>query len=159
DVARELIEQDHQRERAAGRCCPLRVCPVDRRIDVGAETRADRRVERRVLAKPLGALGFAVAEPELQYFLRECVHRVRYSSNREKAMQKTSHRDIFLLACCQALLLINNAGLISMSAVIGYSLVENKTYASLGATTYVLGSALSTMPASLWMGRVGRRRG
>jgi MFS family permease len=74
-------------------------------------------------------------------------------------MQKTSHRDIVLLACCQALLLVNNAGLISMNALIGYALVDNKTYASLGATTYVLGSALATMPASLWMGRVGRRRG
>jgi MFS family permease len=74
-------------------------------------------------------------------------------------MQKTSHRDIVLLACCQALLLVNNAGLISMNALIGYALIDNKTYASLGATTYVLGSALATMPASLWMGRVGRRRG
>ena len=67
-------------------------------------------------------------------------------------MQKTSHRDIFLLACCQALLLVNNAGLISMNALIGYALTDDKTYASLGATTYVLGSALATMPASLWMG-------
>ena len=74
-------------------------------------------------------------------------------------MQKTSHRDIFLLACCQALLLVNNAGLTSMSALIGYSLTADKFYATLGATTYVLGSALATMPASLWMGRVGRRRG
>ncbi len=74
-------------------------------------------------------------------------------------MQKTSHRDIFLLACCQALLLVNNAGLISMNALIGYALTDNKTFASFGATTYVLGSALATMPASLWMGRVGRRRG
>jgi MFS family permease len=72
---------------------------------------------------------------------------------------QTSRRDIFLLACCQGLLLINSSGLISMSALIGYSLAETKTLATLGATTYVLGSALSTMPASLWMGRVGRRRG
>ncbi len=74
-------------------------------------------------------------------------------------MAKTSHRDIFLLACCQALLLVNTTGLVSMSGLIGYSLVENKSFATLGATTYVLGSALATMPASLWMGRVGRRRG
>jgi MFS family permease len=74
-------------------------------------------------------------------------------------VHKTSHRDIFLLACCQALLLVNNAGLISMNALIGYALTDDKTYASLGATTYVLGSALTTMPASLWMARVGRRRG
>jgi MFS family permease len=72
---------------------------------------------------------------------------------------QTSRRDIFLLACCQGLLLINSAGLISMNALIGYGLAETKAYASLGATTYVLGSAVATMPASLWMGRVGRRRG
>ena len=72
---------------------------------------------------------------------------------------QTSRRDIFLLACCQALLLTNAAGLISMSALIGYSLADTKALATLPATTYVLGSALATMPASLWMGRVGRRRG
>ncbi len=71
----------------------------------------------------------------------------------------TSYRNIFLLACCQALLLTNAAGLISMNGLVGYSLVDTKTIATLGATTYVLGSALTTMPMSLWMARVGRRRG
>ena len=71
----------------------------------------------------------------------------------------TSYRNIFLLACCQALLLTNAAGLISMNGLVGYSLVDTKTLATLGATTYVLGSALSTMPMSLWMARVGRRAG
>ena len=55
--------------------------------------------------------------------------------------------------------LTNGAGLISMSALVGYGLVETKTLASLPATTYVIGSALATMPASLWMAKVGRRRG
>ena len=72
---------------------------------------------------------------------------------------ETSRRDIFLLCCCQALLLVNTAGLISMTGLIGYGLVADKSFATLGATTYVLGSALATMPASLWMARVGRRRG
>ena len=71
----------------------------------------------------------------------------------------TSYRNIFLLACCQALLLTNAAGLISMNALVGFSLTDVKTLATLGATTYVLGSAFTTMPMSLWMGRVGRRRG
>jgi MFS family permease len=74
-------------------------------------------------------------------------------------MQRTSHRDIFLLACCQALLLVNNAGLISMNGLVGYALVDDKMFATVGATTYLLGSTAATMPASLWMGRVGRRRG
>jgi MFS family permease len=74
-------------------------------------------------------------------------------------MQNTSRRDLVLLCCCQALLLVNNSALISMNALIGYGLVADKRLASLGVTTYVLGSAAATMPASLWMGRVGRRRG
>ena len=69
------------------------------------------------------------------------------------------YRDILLLACCQGLLLTNGAGLIAMSALVGFSLTETKALATLGATTYVLGSALATMPASLWMARVGRRTG
>jgi predicted MFS family arabinose efflux permease len=72
---------------------------------------------------------------------------------------RTSHRDIFLLACCQALLLTNASGLISMNGLVGFSLAQTKTLATFGATTYVLGSALSTMPLSLWMGKVGRRAG
>jgi MFS family permease len=72
---------------------------------------------------------------------------------------RTSYRDVFLLACCQALLLTNAAGLISMNGLVGYALAETKTLATLGVTTYVLGSAVATMPASLWMARVGRRAG
>ena len=72
---------------------------------------------------------------------------------------QTSYRDIALLACCQALLLVNNAGLIAMNGLVGYALVDNKTFATLGVTSYVLGSALAAMPAALYMARVGRRRG
>ena len=72
---------------------------------------------------------------------------------------KTSYRDVFLLACCQALLLTNAAGLVSLAALVGYDLTDVKALATLGATTYVLGSAVATMPASLWMARVGRRTG
>jgi len=71
----------------------------------------------------------------------------------------TSYRNVFLLACCQALLLTNGAGLIAMNGLVGYSLVDAKVLATLGATTYVLGSAAATMPMSLWMAKVGRRRG
>jgi MFS family permease len=72
---------------------------------------------------------------------------------------RTSYRDIFLLACCQALLLVNNAALIAMNALVGYALAPSKALATAGATTFVLGSAVSAMPASLWMAKVGRRRG
>ncbi len=72
---------------------------------------------------------------------------------------RTSYRDVFLLACCQALLLTNNAALITMNGLVGYQLTDAKALATLGATSYVLGSALTTMPASLWMAKVGRRTG
>ena len=66
---------------------------------------------------------------------------------------RTSYRDIFLLACCQALLLTNAAGLVTMNGLVGYALADTKTLATLGVTVYVLGSAVATMPASLWMAR------
>jgi MFS family permease len=72
---------------------------------------------------------------------------------------RTSYREIFLLACCQALLLVNNSALISMNGLVGYALAPSKSLATAGATTFVLGSALAAMPASLWMAKVGRRRG
>ena len=72
---------------------------------------------------------------------------------------RTSYRDIFLLACCQALLLTNGAGLITMTGLVGYALADTKALATLGVTTYVLGSAVATMPASLLMARIGRRKG
>jgi hypothetical protein len=70
---------------------------------------------------------------------------------------RTSYRDIFLLACCQALLLTNGAGLITMNGLVGYTLADTKALATLGVTMYVLGSAVTTMPASLLMARIGRR--
>lgn len=72
---------------------------------------------------------------------------------------RTSYRDIALLACCQALLLANASGLISLNGLVGYQLAGDKSLATLGVTTYVLGSAVASYPMAVWMGRVGRRRG
>ena len=69
------------------------------------------------------------------------------------------HRNVFLLACCQALLLVNAVTLISISALAGYALAENKAFATLPSMTYVVGAAIATFPASMWMKRVGRRGG
>ena len=46
----------------------------------------------------------------------------------------TSYRDVFLLACCQALLLTNAAGLISMTALVGYALADAKSLTASLAT-------------------------
>ncbi|APV48946.1 hypothetical protein BWI17_04160 [Betaproteobacteria bacterium GR16-43] len=70
-----------------------------------------------------------------------------------------SRRNVLLLAACQALLLTNAVTLISVGALAGYALADNKIFATLPSATYILGGWLSTMPASLWMKRVGRRNG
>jgi MFS family permease len=70
-----------------------------------------------------------------------------------------SRKNVFLLACCQALLLTNAVTLITIGALAGYSLAQNKAFATLPAATYVVGGFLGTFPASLWMKRVGRRNG
>ena len=72
---------------------------------------------------------------------------------------RTSYRDVFLLACCQALLLANGAGLAALTGLVGYELAQSKGLATLGVTTYIAGSALASYPMAVWMGRVGRRRG
>lgn len=70
-----------------------------------------------------------------------------------------SRRNVFLLACSQALLNTNSVTLISIGALAGFNLAENKAFATAPASTYVIGAAIATIPASLWMRRVGRRNG
>jgi MFS family permease len=68
-------------------------------------------------------------------------------------------RNVTLLAGCQAMLFTNNVTLISLAALAGYSLAENKAFATLPATAYVVGAALTTLPASFFMKRYGRQTG
>ena len=70
-----------------------------------------------------------------------------------------NHRNVFILACAQALLLTCGVTLISINALAGFMLAEHKVFATLPNAAYVVGSALSTYPASHWMKRVGRRGG
>lgn len=63
------------------------------------------------------------------------------------------------LALCQGLLLTNNAMLTSVNGLAGLLIAPDPRWATLPVTLYVLGSALSTLPISLWMQRRGRRAG
>ena len=71
----------------------------------------------------------------------------------------SARRNVLLLACCQALLLTNAVTLITIGALAGYSLAQNKAFATLPAATYVIGGFIGAFPASMWMKRVGRRAG
>lgn len=70
-----------------------------------------------------------------------------------------NRRTVLLLGVCQALLLTNSVILMAVNALTGYMLADNKMLATLPAMTYVVGSAVSAMPLSGWMRRVGRRSG
>lgn len=63
------------------------------------------------------------------------------------------------LALCQGLLLTNNAMLTSVNGLAGLMTAPDPRWATLPVTVYVLGSALSTLPLSLWMQRRGRQAG
>ena len=71
----------------------------------------------------------------------------------------STHRNVLLLAACQAMLLTNNSTLIAINALAGLALAPHPWLATLPVTCWVLGSALTTVPASFYMRRVGRRNG
>ena len=71
----------------------------------------------------------------------------------------STRRNVGLLAACQALLFTNNSTLIAINGLAGLALAPKVALATLPVTCWVAGGALATMPASLHMKRVGRRRG
>ena len=71
----------------------------------------------------------------------------------------STKRNVALLAACQAMLFTNNATLIAVNGLAGLALAPNMGLATLPVTCWILGGALATMPASLHMKRVGRKRG
>jgi MFS family permease len=71
----------------------------------------------------------------------------------------STKRNVALLAACQALLFTNNSTLIAINGLAGLALAPYVALATLPVTCWILGGAIGTMPASLHMKRVGRRRG
>jgi len=72
---------------------------------------------------------------------------------------ENAKKNVALLAGCQAMLFTNNVTLISLAALAGFSLADDKALATLPATAYVVGAALTTLPASFFMRRFGRQTG
>ena len=68
-------------------------------------------------------------------------------------------KNVAVLAACQALLFTNNSTAIALNGLVGYALASNKALATLPVTAWVVGGALSTLPMSLLMKRIGRRAG
>lgn len=68
-------------------------------------------------------------------------------------------RNVALLAACQAMLFSNSSTLASINGLAGMSLATNPALGTLPVTTWVLGGAIATLPASLYMKRAGRTQG
>ncbi|HZH27208.1 MAG TPA: MFS transporter [Azospirillaceae bacterium] len=70
-----------------------------------------------------------------------------------------TRRNVFLLALCQALGQTGMTTVIVGAGLVGHSLAEDKSLATLPLAFQFVGTMLSTIPASLLMGRIGRRNG
>jgi MFS family permease len=68
-------------------------------------------------------------------------------------------RNVTILAFCQMLFIIAAITSMTLGGVIGLKLSENPTHATLPIGLMMLGTVVSTLPASLLMVRIGRRRG
>lgn len=70
-----------------------------------------------------------------------------------------SYRDVVLLAVAQAVLMTGTSLLIATSAIVGRNLAADPGWATIPLGLQFLTLTLSTIPASLFMGRYGRRAG
>ena len=68
-------------------------------------------------------------------------------------------RNILLLSICQAVMFTCTSLMLTSSALVGRSLAENKALATLPFAMLFLSQMLTTIPASFYMGKVGRRLG
>jgi MFS family permease len=70
-----------------------------------------------------------------------------------------SRKVIAVLAGLQALLLTNNALTFFLAPLIGVNLAPDPAFATVPLTAFIVGAAVTTLPISLFMKRVGRRPG
>ncbi|WED25722.1 MFS transporter [Vibrio sp. DW001] len=69
------------------------------------------------------------------------------------------NRNVWLLSLCQALLMTGNILLISVIGLIGKEIAPSQSMITLPVALQFLGLMSATIPASLIMGKLGRRRG
>lgn len=69
------------------------------------------------------------------------------------------YRNVLVLSGCQATLQTTGTTMIAVTGLAGFALAADKAFATVPLTCYVLGSAITTIPASLLMSAIGRRGG
>jgi len=71
----------------------------------------------------------------------------------------TQRRNVLVLSGCQATMQTATTTMVSVTGLAGFALAADKSFATIPLTCYVLGSAVTTIPASLLMAAIGRRGG
>ncbi len=70
-----------------------------------------------------------------------------------------ARRNAVIFSVAQALYGASATVLVTVGGLIGYSLASDKALATIPITTYVMGTAVTTIPAAMLMRKVGRRAG
>jgi predicted MFS family arabinose efflux permease len=68
-------------------------------------------------------------------------------------------RNVWMLFCCQALMGASMIGQVAMGALIGHSLADDKSLATLPMAFQMLATMCASIPAGIVFGRFGRRAG
>lgn len=94
-------------------------------------------------------------------YLRYSCKKQTCNAARARAVpeMKKQYRNVLVLSGCQATLQTTGATMIVVTGLAGYALATDKSFATVPLTCYVLGSAMTTIPASLLMNAIGRRSG
>jgi len=69
------------------------------------------------------------------------------------------HRNVAVLALCQALFITGQSMMFILAGLVGASLADEKALATLPISMIIIATALTTIPASLLMKRIGRKPG
>lgn len=70
-----------------------------------------------------------------------------------------ARRNVWLLAACQALFMTGVSMVMTVTALVGLALADDKSLATLPLALQFLAATIATMPAALLMKRLGRRTG
>jgi MFS family permease len=76
-----------------------------------------------------------------------------------EAAERRMRQDVWLLFFCQALMNAAVVGQVAMSALVGHSLAEDKTLATLPMGVQMAGTLAASIPAGIVFSRLGRRAG
>ena len=72
---------------------------------------------------------------------------------------RTDHQNVLVLSACQTLFGACRSMLSATAPLVAYTIVDEKALATLPTSLIIVGTALSTIPAAMFMRRLGRRAG